>query len=105
MSTNETVLDKLTVREDARCAAPVPGKRAVVVVDRGWIFAGDVSEDNGRVRLSRAVWVFSWSSIGFDGVLRDPKSEKVKIRKLSHDVDLPADSEIFRVPVADDWGL
>lgn len=86
--------------------APVTsGKRAVVVVDRGWIFAGDVTEEGGRIRLSRAVWVLNWSEIGFDGMVRDPKSKKVNIRKMDSDVDLPAGAEIFRVPVGDDWGL
>lgn len=81
------------------------GNRAVVVVDRGWIFAGDVTEENGRVYLDRAVWVFRWESVGFDGVLADPKSSKVTLRRLSTRVDIPADSEVFRVPVSDDWGL
>jgi hypothetical protein len=26
------------------------GTRAVVVVDRGWIFAGDVTRENGRIK-------------------------------------------------------
>lgn len=82
-----------------------PGTRAVVVVDRGWIFAGDVSEACGRVKLERAVWVFSWDSIGFDGVLANPASPSAKIKRLQHTVDLPADAEVFRVPVSDDWGL
>jgi hypothetical protein len=81
------------------------GKRAVVVVDRGWIFAGDVTEENGRIKLTRAVWVFRWESIGFDGVLADPGSSKATIKELQHAVDLPADAEVFRVPVADNWGL
>jgi hypothetical protein len=80
------------------------GNRAVVVVDRGWIFAGDVTEANGRIRLSRAVWVFRWSSIGFTGVIANPKDSNVDIRK-SDDVDIPSGAEVFRVPVADDWGL
>lgn len=82
-----------------------PGKRAVVVVDRGWIFAGDITDEEGRIKLTRAVWVFNWSSIGFDGVLKDPKNKSVSLRKLTTPVDIPADSEIFRVPVCDDWGL
>lgn len=81
------------------------GKRAVVVVDRGWIFAGDVERANGRLKLTRAVWVFRWEQIGFDGVLRDPESPKVTIKKLDHMVDLPAESELFCVPVGDDWGF
>lgn len=78
--------------------------RAVVVVDRGWIFAGDVEEKDGRIMLSRALWVFRWESIGFSGVIEDPKRDEVDLRPIA-DVDIPAGSEIFRVPVSDDWGL
>ena len=93
------------VRADS-VGTPAPvGNRAVVVVDRGWIFAGDVEETAGRIRLTRAVWVFSWSGVGFDGVLRNPKDSKVNIRKLDAPVDLPAEAEIFRVPVGESWGL
>ena len=81
------------------------GSRAVVVVDRGWVFAGNVSEANGRIRLSRVVWVMRWESIAFDGLLASPKSDKVTLKPMEHDVDLPADAELFRVPVGDDWGL
>lgn len=86
--------------------APVrpAGNRAVVVVDRGWIFAGDVTEHDGRIRLSRAVWVFKWSSVGFAAVVDDPKKANADIRPIA-DVDLPAGSEVFRVPVCDSWGL
>ena len=79
------------------------GKRAVVVVDRGWIFAGDVEENGDRIILSNAVWVFRWSSIGFNGVLSDPK--KADIKKMDHNIEIPKASEIFRIPVADGWGL
>ena len=54
------------------------GKRAVVVVDRGWIFAGDVTEENGRIYLDRAVWVFRWESVGFAAVVADPKKSSRK---------------------------
>ena len=89
------------VRGDARPT----GTRAVVVVDRGWIFAGDVVRENGRIRLDRAVWVFRWESIGFDGMIADPKSYKVVIRPIPNGVDLPEGAEIFLVPVDDSWGL
>lgn len=79
--------------------------RAVIVIDRGWIAAGDVTEENGRIRLDRAVWVFRWESIGFDGMIANPKDEKVKIKPLPNGFDIPSDSEIFRVPVDADWGL
>ena len=83
---------------------PQSGTRAVVVVDRGWIFAGDVTEENGRIRLTRAVWVFRWEEVGFNGVIADPLDSRVDLRPID-DVDIPSQSEVFRVPVADDWGL
>jgi len=85
-----------------RKVSSTSGNRAVVVVDRGWIFAGDVTEENGRIRLDRAVWVFKWESIGFNGVIAHP--EKADLRPIDP-VDIPAGAEIFRVPVVDDWGL
>lgn len=78
------------------------GNRAVIVVDRGWIFAGDVTRKDGRIYLSNAVWVFRWTAIGFDGVIREPYN--ADIRKIA-DVDIPAQSEVFCVPVVDDWGM
>jgi hypothetical protein len=80
-------------------------QRAVVVVDRGWIFAGDVTEENGRIYLDRAVWVFSWERIGFAAVVENPKQAGVDIRLMPTRVDVPAGSEVFRLPVAPHWGL
>lgn len=85
---------------------PTPtGTRAVVVVDRGWIFAGDVTRENGRIILTRAVHVLRWESIGFDGLIATPKSSKVTLKAMSRTVEIPAGAEVFSVPVADDWGL
>jgi len=85
--------------------APIHGKRAVIVVDRGWMVAGDVLEENGRIKLSRALHIFKFESVGFDGMIKDPKSKKVDLRPLSSGFDIPSDSEIFRVWVDDSWGL
>lgn len=82
----------------------IAGTRAVVVVDRGWIFAGDVTRADGRIRIDRAVHVVRWDAIGFDGMISDPKSSKVTLKPIPS-VDLPEGAEIFCVPVADDWGL
>lgn len=78
------------------------GARAVVVVDRGWIFAGDVTRKNGRIILTHAVWVFRWESCGFAAVIEDPS--KADIRPMA-DVDIPDGAEIFSIPVNDQWGL
>jgi hypothetical protein len=83
----------------------VSGTRHVVVLDRGWIFAGDLVRENGRLRLTRAIMVFKWEQIGFDGMLSNPKSDKVKLKPMSQDVDVPAAAELFAIPVDDNWGL
>ncbi len=79
------------------------GSRAVVVVDRGWIFAGDVTEENGRIYLDNAVWVFRWKSVGFAMVIDDPSV--AELRKMTQRVDIPSASEVYRVPVPETWGL
>lgn len=80
------------------------GNRAVVVVDRGWIFAGDVTRKDGRIRLSRALHVFKWESVGFAGMVDNPEKAKADLRPVA-DVDMPEGAEIFCVPVAAEWGL
>lgn len=99
-----TIDDTKYIRADAVSAPPLPGKRAVVVVDRGWIFAGDVTEESGRIVLTRAVHVRSWSGVGFDGMIADP-SKSTMIKPLQYPVDIPRDAEVFRIPVGDSWGL
>lgn len=83
------------------------GDRNVIVIDRGWIFAGDVSFNDAtqEYTLAKALWVFKWESIGFDGVIKDPKSSKVTIRKMDQPVVVPKNSVIFKVPVDANWGL
>ena len=80
------------------------GNRAVVVVDRGWIFAGDLTRKDGRILLSRALHVFRWESTGFAGMIENPKKAKADLRPVA-DVDIPEGAEIFCVPVTAEWGL
>jgi hypothetical protein len=83
------------------------GSRTVVVIDRGWIFAGDVSynEATQEYYLSNATWVFRWESVGFDGVIANPKQSKVTLKKMDKPVVVPKGSVIFKVPVDANWGL
>lgn len=90
--------------EYTRAAAAPKGTRCVVVVDRGWIFAGDVTRANGRIRLDRALHVLRWDTIGFAGMVAAPKGGKVTTKPCAP-VDMPEGAELFCVPVADDWGL
>lgn len=79
--------------------------RVILVIDRGWIFAGDLgAAEDGYFRLTNAVHVFRWESIGFARMVEEWKSDKVDLRKVT-DVEVPAGSVIFRVPVPTGWGL
>lgn len=86
---------------------PTPtGNRVVAVLDRGWIFAGDLSVmPDGKYKLERAINVRRWESIAFHGMIADPKSPKVKLDVMPQPVIFAAGTELFTVPVADDWGL
>lgn len=104
-----SVGDVKYIREDLVKSARPSGNRAVVVVDRGWIYAGDVEvgkEYYGYVLvLSRPILVQGWSEIGFDGMLANPKSPKVRLKPLTGVVEIPVDSVIFKKPVEASWGL
>lgn len=105
MSKQSVTIDGVEyVRADA-VAPRQTGKRAVVVVDRGWIFAGDVTREAGRIYLDRAVHVLSWESVGFGGLIADTKAAKAKLRVMTSRVDIPDGAELFSVPVGDEWGL
>lgn len=83
-------------------------QRCVVVISSGWVFAGNVEDVNGRIRIHDAINVRQWSSVGFDGMLENPKSNSVILKPLppgANTVDLPAGAEIYRVPVPTNWGI
>lgn len=88
------------VRAD-QVTKPVVGNRHIVVVDRGWIFAGDLVRENKRIKLSRALHVFKWESIGFAKMVETAKAD---LRQIA-DVDIPEDAEIFCIPVSESWGI
>lgn len=84
---------------------PAPSGRVVLVVDRGWIFAGDISRTpDGYLRLDNAVHVFRWESIGFTRAITEWKDDKVDCRKVEP-VEVPEDAVVFRVPVEKGWGI
>lgn len=101
--------DKITINGVVyvKESAPiVTGKRAVFVIDRGWMVAGDViDESDGRIKLVRALHIFKFESVGFGGMVQNPLSSKVDLRPLTNGFDIPKDSEIFRVWVDDSWGI
>ena len=81
------------------------GDRAVFVLDRGFIYAGNWTLENGQYTLSSAVNLRRYESIGFEGVLSDPKSSKATIIPVPYPVLVPLGSVIFMIPVPNGWGL
>lgn len=86
-------------------AVPPAGNRAVFVIDRGFIYAGDWSLSDGQYTLADAVNLRRYESIGFEGVLANPKSNMATIVAMPYPVIVPAGSVLFRVSVPQGWGL
>lgn len=99
--------DTIIVNGKTYVADKPSGTRVVLVADRGWIFAGDIKRENGRIKLSRAVHVLGWDSIGFAGLVADDnpvKNTKIRLKKCA-DVDMPTEAELFVCAVGESWGL
>ncbi len=80
------------------------GSRHVVVLHRGWIFVGNISEEDGQVTLTGVRNVRKWASGGFGGMIRDPKGSGAETDACG-DLGYRADTaEIMRLPVAETWG-
>ena len=106
INANELELNGVRYVRAGSVPTPVPsGNRCVLVLDRGWIVAGDITDRDGRIIVDNAVHVRSWSGIGFDGLIdSDGRGDNVDVRKMSSRFDCPADTELFRVPVGATWG-
>ena len=78
------------------------GNREIVIVDRGWIFAGDIERNEAGLLIRNAVHVFGWKSVGFAAVVED--SSLGDIRPMTQPVKVPNDAVVFTVPVPDSWG-
>ena len=79
---------------------PAPkGTRRIVVLDRGWIFAGNISDDGKR--LTDVVNVRRWKRNGFGGLCKDPATSGAELDPCE---DLVLSSWIFCVEVPDGWG-
>ena len=82
---------------------PSTGNRHLVVLDRGWIFVGNLTKaPNGGYCLTHAQNVRSWGKNGFGGLTKDPKAAEVKVDDCSG-LMFDESAVIFTVPVPDDW--
>ncbi len=98
-------MDKIEINGEMYVRVNRAGSRYVVVLDRGWIVAGDVEDRDGRIYITRALHVDGWDSVGLTGMVADPKSRKVRLRPAPNGFEAPSDSEIFRIPVGESWGV
>ncbi len=77
------------------------GDRHIVVLDRGWIFIGDLSQDEkGVYTLSNAHNIRKWSKEGFGGLTLGMKNSGATIDKCAA---MRFKDMIFAVPVSKDW--
>ena len=78
------------------------GSRCIVVLDRGWIFVGNLSTDGGVSTLSSAANIRKWGSGGFGGLTADPKGAGAVLDQCE-DITFDERAPLFCVPVPEDW--
>ena len=90
------------VREIARPS----GFRRVFVINGGWIYAGDIVEqDSDHVMIDRVVMVCKWTGgQWFAGMIANPSGDVV-LKPISERVEIPCRAVLYSVLVKDDWGI
>jgi len=82
----------------ANCAV---GDRHIVVLDRGWIFAGNLSKDErGVYTLTDAVNIRKWKQGGFGALSRSAGEAGAT---LDPSADIRFTEMIFAVPITESW--
>ena len=80
------------------------GDRHIVVIDRGWIFAGDLSQDKatGVFTLFNAVNVRKWQNGGF-GMLTQSASKAGATLDPCEPIKFNSSAVVFTVPISAGW--
>lgn len=82
----------------------VRGGRHIVVLDRGWIFVGDlILEKEDVYILSNAKNVRKWETGGFGGLTKSAKNSGAVLDE-SEPLKFHKSAMIFCVPVKSGWG-
>ena len=112
MSESNTSIETITingvqyVRADTLAASvEPPGDRVVVIADRGFIYAGNMTRnEDGSILLRNAVNVRRWKKGGMGGLLSDPVAAKATLDPVAYPIEFPAGTvlQIAKVPAA--WG-
>ena len=81
----------------------VKGERWIVVLDRGWIFVGNLSEeDNGDYVLTHCSNVRRWNKGGFGLLTKSAKEAEATLDKCNP-IKFNVSRMIFRSPIKDGW--
>jgi hypothetical protein len=78
------------------------GSRCIVVLDRGWIFVGDLTIDGTTHTLTPVQNIRNWKQGGFGGLTRSAKASGATL-DACEDITYDRLAEVFRVPVGEDW--
>ena len=78
------------------------GDRHIVVLDRGWIFVGDLTIKDGVGTLTNCHNVRKWTGGGFGGLTKGAKSSSAVLDSCAP-IRFSEDAPIFVVPVGEGW--
>lgn len=78
------------------------GNRHIVVLDRGWIFVGDLSHNNGIYTLTNCQNIRKWEKGGFGALSKSGKDAGAHLDAAAA-IQFRTDAMIFSVPVSEDW--
>ena len=90
-----------TIQENL-CTGEAKG-RNIVVLDRGWIFVGDLTKlDDDSYQLTNCGNIRKWSTGGFGGLTKSKGSSGACVDECNP-IRFKAKAMIFCVPVSGDW--
>ena len=99
---NEKVEEALKVVKDALAAVP-NGSRHIVVLDRGWVFVGDLQQQEDKTwLLVNAKNIRRWAKGGF-GLLSRSARESEAVLDECAPIRFDGSAMILRVPVGRGW--
>lgn len=79
------------------------GDRHIVVLDRGWIFCGNLTRtEDGVNTLTNVVNIRKWVRNGFGGLTTDPKAAGMECDECAA-IRFRDSALMFAVPVPENW--
>lgn len=91
-------------KSDIPEAAPT-GDRAVIIADRGFVYAGNMTrQEDGSILLTNAVNVRKWDKNGIGGLLSNPVTAGATLDPVAYPIEFPAGTVLQIVSVPESWG-